>query len=163
MLNAILNLAKKGNGFYLELDESQENQTTATTTEVKPQTAPVTKVEVEPEKPEVTTPVAAKPAQPEAKPAVNKSVKAKSQNGKASAPKAKPTPANSGASSWEQPFWVKAMYNNSNNSSDEKAATSNNTFATDYLMPTVSTSRRRPGASLNKFKDMANKAKTPKG
>lgn len=69
----------------------------------------------------------------------------------------------SGASSWEQPFWVKVMYNNSNNGSNGKADDANGTFATDYLMPTVSKSRRRPGPSLNKFKDMASKAKTPKG
>ena len=76
---------------------------------------------------------------------------------------AKTTPAYSGASSWEEPFWVKAMYKNSGNGSNGKTATSEKTFATDYLMPTITKSRRRPGASLNKFKEMASKAKTPKG
>jgi hypothetical protein len=72
------------------------------------------------------------------------------------------TVANNGASSWEQPFWIKAMYNN-NNSSNGKAASSQETFATDNLMPTVTKYRRRPGPSLTKFKDMASKAKTPRG
>lgn len=66
------------------------------------------------------------------------------------------------ASTYEPPFWVKAMYKNSNNGNG-KAAQSQKTFATDNLMPTISNARRLPGPSLNKFKEMANKARTPRG
>ncbi len=71
-------------------------------------------------------------------------------------------PQNSGASSYEPPFWVAAMYNNSssNNGSANGSSSSGQTFATDNLMPIITKSRRRPGASLNQFKDMARKAKT---
>jgi hypothetical protein len=86
----------------------------------------------------------------------------KSTNSSKQTPDKPTTVANNGASSWEQPFWVKAMYNN-NNSSNGKAASSQETFATDNLMPTVTKYRRRPGPSLTKFKDMASKAKTPRG
>ena len=66
-------------------------------------------------------------------------------------------PANSGASSFDPPFWVKAMYNN--NGSNGSSQQSEQTFATDYLMPTVTKYRRRPGPSLDKFKDMAKKSR----
>ncbi len=73
-------------------------------------------------------------------------------------------PQNSGASSYDPPFWVAAMYNNtsSNNGSANGSSDSGQTFATDNLMPIITKSRRRPGASLNQFKDMARKAKTPR-
>ena len=76
-------------------------------------------------------------------------------------PKQPASANNSGASSFEQPFWVAAMYKN--NSSQGTTTGSEKTFAPGHLMPTVTTSRRRPGPSLNMFKDMANKARTPKG
>ncbi len=34
-------------------------------------------------------------------------------------------------------------------------------FATDYLIPTASSSRRRPGANMRSFLDMAKQVKTP--
>ncbi|MGL5926786.1 hypothetical protein [Chroococcidiopsis sp.] len=43
--------------------------------------------------------------------------------------------------------------------SNGKAATS--TFAPNYLMPSASNSRRRPGANMNSFLDMARQVKTP--
>ncbi len=57
------------------------------------------------------------------------------------------------------------MYNNNNSSSSNKSngSRAEQTFATDNLMPTITNSRRRPGPSLNKFKEMASKAKTPRG
>ncbi|MBE9042900.1 hypothetical protein IQ255_00520 [Pleurocapsales cyanobacterium LEGE 10410] len=100
----------------------------------------------------------AESAQPQAK---------SSQNGKATetTDQAKEQPValeNSGASSFDPPFWVAAMYNNNGNSSEESTKTEP-TFATDNLMPTVTKYRRRPGGSLKKFKEMAKQAKTPKG
>jgi hypothetical protein len=35
------------------------------------------------------------------------------------------------------------------------------TFATDYLVPKATTSRRRPGANMTAYLDMARQAKTP--
>jgi hypothetical protein len=89
----------------------------------------------------------------------NNKVAAKSQEQTATKPA--PAPKNSGASSYDPPFWVAAMYKNnssgrSNNGSEEQ------TFATDNLMPTVTQYRRRPGPSLNKFKDMARQSRTPR-
>jgi hypothetical protein len=43
--------------------------------------------------------------------------------------------------------------------SNGKAASS--TFAPQYLMPTASSSRRRPGANMSSFLDMARQVKTP--
>ena len=75
---------------------------------------------------------------------------------------AKPNLENSGASSFDPPFWVAAMYNNSNNTANSNGKAVEETFAPDNLMPTITKYRRRPGGSLDKFKDMAKKAKTPK-
>ncbi len=105
------------------------------------------------------------------KPATKKAVKAKAkskQNGKAAqttvaAQKTQATPKNSGASSFEPPFWVAAMYNKNNGSTKSNGKVAEQTFATDNLMPTVTNYRRRPGGSLAKFKDMARKARTPGG
>jgi hypothetical protein len=73
----------------------------------------------------------------------------------------KPAVKNSGASSFEPPFWVAAMYDNKTTGTNSNGMRAEPTFATDNLMPTVTKYRRRPGPSLNKFRDMANKSKTP--
>ena len=86
-----------------------------------------------------------------------------SKNGKADASKeATPASTNTGASSYEPPFWVAAM-SNTNNSTNSNGQVAEQTFATDNLMPTPTKFRRRPGGSLDKFKNMAKQAKTPKG
>lgn len=77
--------------------------------------------------------------------------------------KTQPSIKNSGASSYEPPFWVAAMYNNSSSNANGSGQAAKQTFAPDNLMPTVSKYRRRPGGSLAKFKDMAKQAKTPRG
>jgi hypothetical protein len=64
----------------------------------------------------------------------------------------------SSASYSETPAWVKAMYKKNT----QNEAESETTFATDNLMPLPNRSRRRPGPSLNMFKDMARQAKTPR-
>ena len=94
--------------------------------------------------------------------------KAKS-NGKA-APKAvekegeeaKPARTNSGASSDEPPFWVAAMNNTNKNKTNSNGQVAEQTFAPENLLPIVTKYRRRPGGSLDKFKDMAKSAKTPR-
>ncbi|MEL6495430.1 MAG: hypothetical protein AAFQ41_09945 [Cyanobacteria bacterium J06623_7] len=91
----------------------------------------------------------------------DKSVKAE-QNGKAAPQKTKPTPANSGASSFDPPFWVAAMNNTNKSKTNSNGQVAEQTFATDNLLPISTKYRRRPGGSLNKFKDMAKSAKTPR-
>jgi hypothetical protein len=98
-----------------------------------------------------------------------KATKAK-QNGKvapASATKSnekktQPSLKDSGASSFDPPFWVAAMYNNNGSGTNSDGQMAEQTFATDNLMPTVTKYRRRPGGSLSKFRDMAKQAKTPR-
>jgi outer membrane biosynthesis protein TonB len=51
--------------------------------------------------------------------------------------------------------------NASQNGKVKSANESEKTFAPDYLMPTPSPSRRRPGPSYDMFKDMARQVKTP--
>ncbi len=55
----------------------------------------------------------------------------------------------------DQPEWVKAIKNYTNQTGKVEKKESQ-TFSTTYLMPTISPFRRRPGPSLNGFKDMAN-------
>ena len=86
----------------------------------------------------------------------------KSDKSKQTQQQTKTSPQDAGASSFDPPFWVAAMYKNSDTSVNSDGTQAEQTFATDNLMPVVTKSRRRPGPSLNKFKDMANKAKTPK-
>ena len=77
--------------------------------------------------------------------------------------KATPSPKDAGASSFDPPFWVAAMYNNSTTTVNSDGTQAEQTFATENLMPVVTKYRRTPGPSLNKFRDMAKQAKTPKG
>lgn len=67
----------------------------------------------------------------------------------------------SGASSWEQPSWVKAMFEKSSNNG-KQAAEEESTFATDNLMPIPTNYRRRPGPSLDKYKAMVNETNIPR-
>jgi hypothetical protein len=88
------------------------------------------------------------------------------QNGKqADTPTQETAPSleNSGASSFDPPFWVAAMYNTNDSDRNSEGETAQSTFATDNLMPIGSKFRRRPGGSLDKFKKMAKQTKTPKG
>ena len=70
---------------------------------------------------------------------------------------------NTGASSYDPPFWVAAMYNNNSSKENGNGRVAEQTFAPENLMPIATKFRRRPGGSLDKFKDMAKQAKTPKG
>ena len=74
----------------------------------------------------------------------------------------KPTPANAGASSFDPPFWVAAMNNTNTKNVNSDGQVEEPTFATDNLLPIVTKYRRRPGGSLDKFKNMAKNAKTPR-
>lgn len=120
------------------------------------------------EKPGEVKSAKAKPNQNEKTP--KKDPSTASQNGKGklteSAEETKettPTSSNSGASSYDPPFWVAAMYNTNDSIKNSNGQVAEQTFATDNLMPIVTKYRRRPGGSLSKFRDMAKKAKTPRG
>lgn len=58
--------------------------------------------------------------------------------------------------SYDPPEWVKAIKNYSNPTNNNSPYNTNN-FAGNYVSNNVSMSRRRPGPSLNKFKQMAGK------
>lgn len=66
-----------------------------------------------------------------------------------------PAPA---APAYEQPEWVKVMYKNPNETQTPAEPAG---FATEYQTPTSTTSRRRPGPSLNKFVNLARQVKKP--
>ena len=93
--------------------------------------------------------------------AVKKSVKkSASEAPKTTKPK---TPQEAGASSYDPPFWVAAMYKNNTSKVNSDGTPAEQTFATDNLMPIATKSRRTPGPSLNKFKNMARQTKAFKG
>jgi outer membrane biosynthesis protein TonB len=155
---------KSDNGFYVELNENQSTNgkvpaATQVAEEKKPEPAAIEVVEEKKAKTEPTNTV--EEIKPEAvkKKSTKKKTSVKSKKKESTEVATTPTPVAASASSDEQPFWVKAMYKNSSNG---QKADSETTFATDYLMPTPTRSRRRPGPSLNMFKDMARQAKTPK-
>jgi hypothetical protein len=186
MLKKLFGSNKKDNGFYLELDENQGNGAVKNVVKTVTKTVEAAKEQVEEikeskvvqsavetvtetveavkEQVESVTNSEETPGEAVAKKSGKKAQKdpiksQKSAKSQADQPKtAAPKPPS--APSYEPPFWVKAMYKN--NSSNGTGGSSETTFATDYLMPTVSKYRRRPGPSLDKFKDMANKARTPR-
>lgn len=86
--------------------------------------------------------------------AKSSSAKVENQEGerKKEAPKSQETSAPSGDTSYsDEPFWVKLMYENK----EQKAAkNAEKTFATHNLISRPK-ARRRPGGSLDKFKEMA--------
>ncbi|MCC5635904.1 hypothetical protein LC593_08555 [Nostoc sp. CHAB 5844] len=141
---------KKGGGYYLQLDESGAEVTPAPAATPKPADTP---------KPAATsngTKAAAEASEPEEKPApvaetekkpapAAKAVKAKaSKNGKAAPTEPAKAPAPAVVATKKEP--------------------TETTFAPKYLAPTASASngRRRPGANMSSFLDMASQVKTPK-
>lgn len=59
--------------------------------------------------------------------------------------------------SYDVPDWVKAIKNYSNQGNNNASATEGGNFAGKYVSNNVPQSRRRPGASLATFKNMASK------
>ena len=131
---------KKGNGYYLELDEPASEKAPA----AKPQ-AP----EVSPAATVNGTKAAASvavdaPTTKKNAPTTTASQVESSKNGKA--PKAEPAAAPAATSN------------------GTKTPVTETTFAPKYLIPSASSSndRRRPGANMNSFLDMARQVKTSK-
>ncbi len=177
-------LFSSDNKYFLELKESEAVQTAVETTKKVASAAKETASEVvdtaqdklesaisTEEKPtETKVKSQDKPAPSEAKSKAKVEAKDKpapseaktEQNGSAKDSEAK-TAGNTGASSYDPPFWVAAMYNNdSSKETKSNGRVAEQTFAPENLMPITTKFRRRPGGSLDKFKDMAKQAKTPR-
>lgn len=142
---------KKESGFFLQLDEAEDTDKKATSAQsAKAQTA-------QPKPPEPTTKAATFAAAPA--PAAVKAEPAKVEAKKPEPPKTEPAKIEPA----KKPEPVAANNNGSANNNG-KAATSAQaaTFAPQYLNPTSSSSnRRRPGANMNSFLDLARQVKTP--
>jgi len=69
--------------------------------------------------------------------------------------KSAPVAVTSANVSYDVPEWVKAIKNYSNQSNENASVTEGENFAGKYVTNNVPQSRRRPGASLAKFKAMA--------
>ena len=153
--------AKKGSGYFMELEEAEETKPAAASLPAKSTPAGGAK-KAEPKK--SSEPAAAKPQQPEptaAPAAVAKAAPAKTQPAVpaavATAAPAKPQPAvePKQPAPAEKPEPVAA-----NNGKVQPQ--SSTTFGPSYLMQTgSSTSRRRPGANMDMFREMARQVKTP--
>ncbi len=148
ILDKFLN-SKKSQKYFLEIDDNASSQTEAVEVE-SPKTeakSEITKVEAEAAKAEEAskTEKAPEPKAPAAKvPTETKTIS---------------TPSTPDVA-YDSPDWVKSMkdYSQPQNNILGKVATGNN-FAGKYVTNNVTSSRRRPGGSLNKFKDMASKIK----
>lgn len=72
-------------------------------------------------------------------------------------PKSKPT----SQANQPQPKPQPVAASNAQNGKVENESRSDQTFAPDYLIPVSTQSRRRPGPSLDMFRDIARQVKTP--
>ncbi|HHP7231263.1 MAG TPA: hypothetical protein ACFCUY_10445 [Xenococcaceae cyanobacterium] len=152
MLGKIFNRSSKNN-FYLELNETEKTENKVETAKKAPviNSEPLPKATADSEV-KTTSDSSTNQPQKQAKKDKESSNTTKSKSAEQPA-----TSKDSGASSWEQPFWVKAMYENTSANSSANAEASE-TFATKHLI-TRPPSRRRPGPSLDKFKEMARQKK----
>ncbi len=138
MIKSLFGGKKKKEGYFLELDESEENQSDSST--------------VTPESEAPAKPVEEKQSEPVKSEAKKENKKPKPQKNKKTSIK---TASTSKASTYDQPEWVKLLYKNNQNGKVESEP--DNTFATKYLMTGPAKSRRRPGPSMKSFLEMARK------
>ncbi len=148
MLKKILNLTKKPTNFFLELDEEESNQeaNSQNTTTVAPE--PVQEEQPQDSSSEVK--------QTQSKKKAKKAKKTAQQPVAVSQPK----PSTQSYDNVEQ-LIIDAVFAkkvSENGASSQEAST---TFATDYLIAKPAPNRR-PGASLNKFKEMTRTMKIRK-
>ncbi len=129
--------AKKSKGYFLELDEtgSAKSATEAKKPEPAKAEAKAPAAQAEPAKASVATATLEKPKAEPAK---------ASENGKVNQIKVEAQPNPPAAAN--------------NGRVEPQAGT---TFAPTYLIPTPTNSRRRPGPSMDTFRDMARQVKTP--
>ena len=149
---------KKSKGFYLELDEIDNAKAVVQEKIAEPLKAAAGTVaeKLESAKETVGVAVADRPKtepSPEAKKPEAKKPEAKAQ---------KPDPGKVAVPSKNETVQVEAQPNPPAPSTNGKVEPqAEQTFAPNYLMPTASQSRRRPGPSLDMFRDMARQVKTP--
>lgn len=129
---------KKGKGYFLELDETGNTKPAAS---AKSSEAP---------KVESSSPAKA--------PEPVKAAVATLERPKAEAKK--PEPAKTSPTSEKAKVKIEAQPNPPAPANNGKAQ-SDPTFAPNYLLPTASNSRRRPGPNMDMFRDMARQVKTP--
>lgn len=177
----MFNLFKgKKESYFLELDDNndgQSNSQVATATEPKestPKSEPEETSQTEPA-PEASTeakdatPATPAPEAPEANAEAEAEVTPKKKASKAKK-KSAPAKAKKGATEQSAPQPVvqdslqlirAAVSKNNSNGASAASGQSAQTFAPDNLMP-LRMSKRRPGASMAMYKDMARKVKTPR-
>lgn len=138
---------KKTKGYYLELDET--GNTKLDVTALKPELAKAAVALVEKQPEPILAAVATAPAPAKVEPA-------------ATAKKAKAAKAKAPATAAEAENGKVKIEAQPNPPAETNGKASDQvTFAPNYLMPTTSSSRRRPGPNMNTFLDMARQAKTP--
>jgi hypothetical protein len=133
---------KKSKGYFLELDEAGNAIAQAPAKLVEAVKSELTSDDKKPE------PVKAALA------------KAEPPKAEAPAPAKKPEPAKATSESKNGKVKIEAQPNPPAPVNNGKAQ-GDPTFAPNYLLPTASNSRRRPGPSLDTFRDMARQVKTP--
>ena len=137
---------KKAKGYYMELDET--GNVKAADSEKKPEPVKAAVATVEALKTELAEATKPEPAKAEAVP---------------SKKKAKSEPAKAEVVSGKEKVKIEAQPNPpapaaSNGKVDPQSEA---TFAPNYLISTASKGRRRPGPSMDLFRDMARQVKTP--
>lgn len=140
---------KKSKGYFLELDEAGNAiaQAPAKLAQAPAKLVEAVKSELTPDdkKPEPVKAALAKAEPPKAE---------------APAPAKKPEPTKATSESKNGKVKIEAQPNPPAPVNNGKAQ-GDPTFAPNYLLPTASNSRRRPGPSLDTFRDMARQVKTP--
>lgn len=139
---------KKKKGYYLELSEADKGQVSATAKE-----------EIKEKVESVVETVKEKASEIASTESSQKTTNKKTTKKKTSKTKAAPTSEQSKVTANDSPGWVATINANTNNG-NATGASLPKTFATDNLMPTPSTYRRRPGPSMKPFIDMASQRKS---
>ena len=155
MLNILFGNKKNKGDYFLEIEGKSESQTETQANNLE-SAATTQKVAAEPTpKAQAVEKVATEPATAQKPDATKATV-----NQKKSTSKTKTSTTRTKVAAYEPPEWVKAIKNYSNNGQSEaQQRQEKSTFATKYLMANPPKSRRRPGPSLNRFKEMVNTMK----
>lgn len=139
-----------GNSYYLELDESKSaaNEPTipAAAIEEKPEPVKVETVKSEP---------MAAPPEVEAQPEPVKAKTAKPSRKKAAAKVSSEAPVTVSPSTSNPLEIIKAAVQKPTTTAEAKSESNEATFAPDYLLYTKTQAKRRPGACMSSFLDMA--------
>lgn len=149
---------KKSKGYYLELDETGNTKLDVTALKPELAKAAVAVVEKLPE-PIKAAVTAEAPTKAEAATAAKTEAPAKAE---APAPEKKLKKAKAKAPAAESENGKVKIEAQPNPPAETNGKVADQaTFAPNYLMPTTTSSRRRPGPNMNTFLDMARQAKTP--